>query len=481
MTIPVTPNIERSTSLNKRLLFAAALLIGLLTTTTALALTSPSVDPLTGVGPDFMVSLPMDSHWEPAVAYNPDDDVYLVVWEDRRPGTNEADIYGQFVSSSGIPLRDNVVIAAAADNQLDPAVAYNATDHTYLVIWEDNRGGVDYDVYGQFIEASGALSGTNFALNTHTGHQLEPDVIYDPSTNHYLAVWDDTEADQIEGQLLDPSGVLLAPEGFAIASDGSTPRAAYNSNRNSYMVVYWHGGDILGQGVAADGSLSRPAFVISDEPASKTEPDLAFNATTQDYLVVWRDWRNAPPTIFTDIYAQRIDEDGNPQGDEIVISTAADTQEKPAVAYVAQVNQWLVIWQDFRNRETSGSDIYGQRVRGADGSLAGQGNFVIHNGPGDQWTAALEARSRVGGAEYLAVWEDWRSGHQSEIIGQRIGALLGTLNWQDFNVSAPLGTQDNPTVVYNPNDGRFLAVWQDERDGNADIYAQLVLTTGIPI
>ena len=467
--------------MDKRLLFAAALAIGLMATTTSLAFDSQDVDPVTGAGDDFMISLPGDSDWEPSAAYNPHDDQYLVVWEDKRPGTNEADIYGQVVSASGIPLRDNVVIAVAADNQLDPAVAYNTTNRTYLVIWQDLRGGVDTDVYGQFIEATGVLSGTNFALNTDNGHQIDPDVIYDPSTNHYLAVWDDTEADQIEGQLLDPSGVLLAPEGFAIAPGGSTPRAAYNSNRSSYMVVYWDSGDILGQAVAADGSLSGSAFVISDEPASKTEPDLAFNAITHDYLVVWRDWRNAPPSLHTDIYAQRIDEDGNTQGDEIVISTAADTQEKPQVAYVAQVNQWLVIWQDFRNRETSGSDIYGQRVRGADGSLAGQGNFVIHNGPGDQWTAALAAQSRAGGAEYLVVWEDWRSGRQSEIIGQRVGALLGTLNWHDFNISAPLGSQRNPRVSYNSVDERFLVAWQDERDGDLDIYAQLILTTGIPM
>ncbi len=463
--------------MNRKWILAAILTLGLLAVTAAVALSWSDVDPATGAGPDFMISLPLDDQAAPSVAYNSDDDEYLVVWWDERPGTDDADIYGQIFSASGIPQGDNFVVSNAADEQGYPHVAYNSTDHNYMVVWRDKRGGTNYDVYGQVVNTDGTLSGTDFAINTDAGDQKPKDIVYDPNANHYLLVWVDDGENRIEGQLLDNVGGLIGTNAFPIAAGGDRPRVAYNSNRNSYMVVYEQGGDIYGQAIAGDGSLSGSTFVVCDDSSEQATLDLEFNSNTHEYLVVWRDERNGN----WDIYGRRIDEDGNLQGDEIVICDDAAGQYGPEVAYNERVNQWLVAWVDHRNLDTSGTDIYGQRVRGSDGSLAGQGNFAICDGPDDQRSVDLAARPTQTGAEYLAVWEDQRSGDGLEIVGQRVGALLGTLNWHDFNISAPLGSQEHPRVAYNSTDRQFLVVWQDERDGNSDIYAQIVLTTGIPI
>lgn len=461
--------------MNRSILLATVSVLCLLAVTAAVALAWSDVDPTTGTGPDFMASLPLDDQSEPAVAYNPDDDQYLVVWGDKRG--SYTDIYGQILSYSGIPQRDNIVVSNAADDQSDPLVAYNSTDHNYMVVWRDQRNGTDYDVYGQVISSSGTLSGTNFTVNTETADQRAYDLIYDPNANHYLVVWWDNGDNRVEGQLLDPAGGLLPPNAFAIAS-GYDIRAAYNSNRSSYMVVYEQANDIYGQAIAADGTLSGSAFVICGDAANQFYPNLAFNSSSHEYLVVWQDYRNTA-TTGTDVYARRIDEDGVVQGDEIVVANAADGQDIPDVAYNSRVNQWLVSWHDYRDSTTSGRDVYGQRVLSS-GSLAGQGNFAIYDGPDDQRDVALAARPTLLGAEYLAVWEDDRSAY-GEIVGQRVGALLGTLNWHDFNVSAPLENQEHPRVVYNTTTQQFFVAWQDERDGDSDIYAQIVLTTGIPL
>ncbi|MDY6874869.1 MAG: hypothetical protein SWK90_01510 [Chloroflexota bacterium] len=464
--------------MDRKWILATVLALALLAVTATVALSWSAVDPVTGAGPDFMVSLPLDDQADSSVAYNSDDDEYLVVWGDDR-GDN-ADIYGQVFSASGIPQDDNFVVSNAADEQNGPYVAYNSTDHNYVVVWGDKRGGLDYDVYGQVVGADGTLSGNNFVVNGDASDQVPGDVIYDPNANHYLVVYVDDGDNRVEGQMLNPTGGLLAPNAFGISGGGGDrPRVAYNSHRNSYMAVYQQGADIYGQAVAADGSLSDPAFAICDDAADQTTPNVEFNSNSSvyEYLVVWGDERDSN----WDIYGQRIDEDGNPQGGEIVISAAADDQYSPDVAYNERVNQWLVAWHDYRNQGASGADIYAQRVRGADGSLAGQGNFIIYDGPHNQRSVALAARPSLLGAEYLAVWGDQRSDDGQEVVGQRIGALLGTLNWHDFNISAPLESQENPRVAYNSTDQQFLVAWQDERDGDSDIYAQIVLTTGIPI
>ena len=465
--------------MDRKWVLAAVLALGLLVVTATLALSQSGIDPKTGFGPDFLLSLPLDHQDDPSVVYNADDDEYLVVWSDER--ADDGDIYGQRFSAGGVPRGDNLVLCAAAGKQSDPHVAYNPNNHNYMVVWSDQRGGSEYDAYGQVINATGVLSGTDFAVNTDAGDQMPGDLVYDANANHYLVVWVDAAQDRVEGQLLDPAGALLPPNAFAISgTGGGDPRAAYDSDRDSYMVVYEDDNDIYAQPIAADGSLPSSATVVCSHAADQSYPDLEFNATTRQYLVAWQDSRNAA-TTGTDVYARRIDQNGNPQGgSETIVSNATDAQDEPAVAYNARVNQWLVTWEDYRNRSTSGLDVYGQQVLPT-GALAGQGNLAIYNGPGDQGHVALAARPTQTGAEYLVVWGDQRGGHGVEIVGQRIGAAQGTLNWHAFNVSAPLGSQEDPDAVYNPNAQQFFVVWQDSRENEWDIYGHIVLTTGLPI
>jgi len=461
-----------------KLLLAAALGLGLLALTSAVVLSWSDVDSTSGFGPDFMVSLPLKDQTGPSVAYNLDDDEYLVVWSDERGA--DTDIYGQLFSAGGVPQGDNFVVSDAPGEQSYPHAAYNSTDQNYVVVWRDKRNGSTYDAYGQVINAAGVLSGTNFEINDDTGDQTPRDLIYDPTANHYLVVWTDAGQNRVEGQLLDPGGVRLPPDAFAISDTGGDyARAAYDSNRTSYMVVYQQGGNIYAQPIAADGSFPpSSAKTICADPAAQSLPDLEFNTATREYLVVWQDGRNSA-TTGADLYARRVDQDGDPQGSEMVISNAPDAQNTPRVAYNARVHQWLVAWEDYRNRDASGVDVFGQRVLSS--TLAGQGNFAIYDGPNNQGSIALTARPTQTGAEYLAVWEDQRSDDGLEVVGQRIGAALGTLNWHNFNVSAPLGSQESPYVVYNPNARHFFVVWQDGRENEWDIYGQIVLTSGIPI
>ncbi|MCP4538650.1 MAG: hypothetical protein GY832_16065 [Chloroflexi bacterium] len=467
--------------MNRKALLVLVLALGLLAVTAAVALSWDPVDPSTGIGPDFMISLPLDHQADPAVVYNPDYDEYLVVWWDNRG--DDTDIYGQFVSASGISNQDNFTITVVADEQSYPLVAYNSTDQNYMVVWRDKRGGsLDYDIYGQVIGANGVLSGTNFMVSADGDDQKPWDLVHDPNTNHYLVVWVDVGDDLVEGQMLDAAGNLIGTNAFVITVGvgGDHPRAAYDSIRSSYMVVYDQDQDIYGQAIAADGTLTGTMMTICDDAADQTYPDLAFNPSTGEYLVAWQDTRSDGVTG-TDVYARRMDQDGNLQGSaDTVISDAADTQRMPHVAYNSRVNQWLVAWEDYRNSSASGIDLYGQRVTSA-GDLAGQGNFMIYDGPNNQGDVALAARPTTTGAEYLAVWEDHRGSDGLEVLGQRIGALLGTINWHDFNVSAPLDTQEEPAMIYNAVDQQFFVVWQDLRGGDWDIYAQIVLTSGIPI
>ena len=447
---------------------------------------SPAAAPLaagdTSQGGDMLTSTALNSQSDPDIAYNTADEEYLVVWSDRRnEATSSGDIYGQIFSTEGVPQGEPIAVCTDAADQYYASVAYSSIDNQYLVVWNDYRNG-NWDIYGQIVEADGSLAGSDFAVNSDPGTQDLGDVVHnaDPASNDYLVVWYDMAQTAVEGQLLDEAGSPIGSL-LAIADSSSEPRAAYNSNRNSYMVVFqdnavWGDANVAGRAIAADGSMD-PRFDISTAASSQTMPAIAFNSTAPGYLVVWQDGRDQA-TTGNDIYGQRIDEDGNTQGGEITVCNSGEGQFEPVLAYSPDSNQYLVAWDDDRNSAASSTDVYGQRVK-ADGSLADQGNFVISNAPGAQYLGSVA----YGGAlyQYLAVWGDHRSGRW-DIYGQRLH-WLGLPTGNEFGVSAASEGHEEPDIAYNSTEQEYLIVWADDRDGDgeADIWGQRYSAAGRPL
>jgi hypothetical protein len=122
---------------------------------------------LSDLGPD---GDPDYAAWIPAVAYNSDDNEYLVVWwgDDNTPPLvdEEFEIYGQRLdgaTAAEIGINDFRLSDMGPDGSPDyaggyPAVAYNSADHEYLVVWYgDNNVGTlangEFEVYGQRVDA----------------------------------------------------------------------------------------------------------------------------------------------------------------------------------------------------------------------------------------------------------------------------------------------------------------------------------------
>jgi hypothetical protein len=303
----------------------------------------------------------------PGGAFNPTANNYLVVYQ------RSGDIYGQRVNSAGAPVGAEITVSDAANVQNYPSVAYNGTNQ-YLVVWQDYNGS-NWIIYGQLINANGILSGGPFPLSAFASNQNNPSVAYN-GTNQYLVVWDDDRNASVDifGQLVNPDGALSGGN-FVIsnaANNQMTPSIAYNGT-NQYLVV-WHDNrsgtnwDIYGQLVDVGGLLSGVNFPISNDASNQLEPSVAYNSSTNQYLVVWQDVRNSND----DIYGQLVDVGGLLSGGNFPISTDPDDQQVPSVAYNSNTNQYLVVWHDYRG---GNRDIYGQYLTGT-GALTG-GNFVI--------------------------------------------------------------------------------------------------------
>ncbi len=110
-----------------------------------------------------------------AVAYNPQANEYLVVWRgDGLATEGEDEIFGQRLSGAGAELGDDFRISDDrhhGDVDRDgrnPAVAYNPQANEYLVVWEGDGLVTDgeYEVFGQRVGRRGAELGGDFRIST---------------------------------------------------------------------------------------------------------------------------------------------------------------------------------------------------------------------------------------------------------------------------------------------------------------------------
>jgi hypothetical protein len=398
-------------------------------------------------GRDFRVSGPAatGNEYVPAVVFNSTANEYLIVWEDYRDAADfpfDNDIMGRRVSADGLPLGSDLRISGrgATVGELAPAVAWNLAANEYLVVWQDARNS-QQDIYGRRVSAGGLALGGDFKISGPgaTSDEWAPAVVWNGTANEYLVVWQDARSSgtrgwDIYGQRLSASGAPVGPN-FRISAlgatlDDTTPALAWNGTTNEYLVVWedsrsvsTRGVDAYGRRVSAAGVPQGADFRISGPDATSDDwtPAVAWNGTANQYLVVWRDDRNSAIPDF-EIYARRVSAAGVPLGANFEVGgpEAIVGESDPDVTWNGATNEYLVVWQDFRNSPDRGIDIYARRVStagaplGTDLRISGNGAVTDDGMPDVAWN--------FNANQYLVVWKDGRNAltRDTDVYGRRL-------------------------------------------------------------
>jgi len=413
------------------------------------------------LGTEFVISAhATEARTNPAVAFSPDADEWLVVFE--RDASSDSQIVGRRVTSAGAVTGANFGICGDAEDQTEPAVAYNTDNDQFLVVWRDERDAATTDIYGRRVASGGGTAGAVFAINAASGTQFGPAVAASPAAPGYLVLFTNlssTVVEDIVGQRVTISGALKGAA-FVVSvplGNQKQPAMAFNSVDEEYLVV-WHDqrdGDlnIYGQRVDLDGSVLGPSFAICDESDIQLRPDVTYNLDTNQYLVIWEDRR-----ADADIYGQRVNADGSLDGDEIPIAGAGPTaRRRPKVAFNPISGEYLVVYV----YEEENNNIRGRRVPAAGDPTTAVIN--IATGTTDQNYPDVACRTKEpGGGGYLVVWRD-TDGMQRDIKGQRLNQTGGLLE-DELNICVEASSQWSPAVAYSPDDDRYLVAWPDDRD-----------------
>jgi hypothetical protein len=407
----------------------------------------------------------------PAMAYCPDTNQYLFVASAEVD--DDQDIVGFILDNQGTVV-NSLHICAIAGPQYCPDVAYDAASGRFLVVWQhfdDSQPQLDYDIFGQLVNNDGSLYGTNFAIASNTLWQETPAVANDSIHHLFFVVWAESlyENSDIMGLLVDSEGQLIGPT-TADRADGSRVMRRAEPG-----------------GKAADDGY----FIICDADHRQRDPDVAFNAFHDKYLVVFQaEYIVEAAGVRIQSQAQEeeygiggkyIDYDGSYSGSEdseyfFDIADPWCYAYYPAVAADPVNGLFLVVWQDdFSEEEYSanlaaqplqegGWRIYGRLVQAEVVYPVDENLAISSNNPQGNINAALAFDS--ANENYLVVWKgsgEWNGDDYPDTIFGQLVPADGDLDPDEPDeILADLSVvyRAAPCLDFNSLCANFLVGWE---------------------
>jgi len=401
---------------------------------------------------------------------------FLVIWQTNTGG---GDLAAQRYAQGGGPLGMPFFVSHERHTQAKPAVVVlqNADPRAYFVVWEDFRAGGPGGIYGQRLTPEGERIGLHVGLTPLPYLQTQPALAYSSTSDRSLIVWANVhggggnQTTHVMAYSRLESLNYLATHPLTLTEQALTTTTQVSVDwdywDDTFLAVWSEAGNIVGQVIGADGSLSGGNIVVSALEGEQAAPVVA--AGMNAYLVIFE--YTHPLSQTTDIYGQLLTLAGTPLGKAFNISrlTEAAQQTRNAhLTYNAIDNTFYVVWEeeDLRSAGLMLWDIVGQVVAGEDGTLLGPRRALANelmlqeNHPRIAWAGPEETPF------YLLVWSafDMDLG-QANIMARRLGLDGAPVSDPYALTTSQLEQELRPALSYDPFSRRFLVVWDVTTQG----------------
>ena len=476
---------------------------------------------------------------------------YLVVWTDTRSGIY-SQIYGRFIDPAGTPdngkgefavsshrtSTSSYIITTGTIDVTNGSAVITGTGTTFTT--DDVQSGDVIDILGERFTVLSKASDTSLTLTknytgvTRTGvsfgiyksistNQSDPDILYNPVSKKFVVAWSDlTNADSTEtlynglafgsystslGKVSGLTGPYIRGatcKNATAAIYGAVPLPVIDNNMVRSVEIFKNVSSVNPQnysqiastsGLMDDGSSTITKTWSLQNGESK--PRITISPITGEYFIAWSGKRVTGSLTIT--YKAN---NGDCNYNSVFSGTPVDTEQKiiirkntglgllqdyifgskafsPVLATDPNTNRLLVAWEE---QSATSKSIQGQMVDLV--NFASYGTQInISSGTGDR-SAPVASFDNVN-QRFLVVWEDARNGSANisnmDIYGQFIDPQ-GNLSGGNTIISVASGNQLAPSVVFGgPLFRQFLVVWKDGRSGgNADIYGQLLEWSSLP-
>ncbi len=299
-----------------------------------------------------------------------------------------------------------------------------------------------------------------------------------------------TQFSDVDGDIM-IYGLPEATESYhiVVTKDGYTSAQTYSSitdpedpNYNPYpdpADVSVAIGDITEISLAIDLVSTITVDAVSQDYASNWQINTDEGEEAQQFSTVgldanknayftWRDYRGNK----WNVYSQKYNTSHEKQWDEDVQIVTAANQDKPD-NYVNNNGDMYVVWNDDRNGnqdsylekyDTNGNDAWGGSKKIP--TLAESADQLFPTVTSDE-----------GSYAYIA-WQDNRDGHND--IYARKSDNLGNFLWpQEIKINSDVTNTEQtlPDAAYSSDEAIYIG-WEDERNGNKDIYVRKIDSDG---
>ncbi|MBE2218396.1 MAG: T9SS type A sorting domain-containing protein [Ignavibacteria bacterium] len=277
------------------------------------------------------------------------------------------------------------------------------------------------------------VSGTNVHVawqNYHFGNNYE--IYYKRSTDRGVT-W---EADK---RLTNNSSISYSA---SIAAEGTVISVLWRDNRDGNEEIYYKRSSDGGINFGADTRLTNAA-------GSSEDPAIAATGTVLH--LAWSDARNGDIEIY---YKQSTDQ-GITWGSDIRITNNPGGSYKPSISVSGSLV--ALAWYDTRD---ANDEIYFKRSTNG-GAVWQPDTRLTNNTASSKWPSVS-----VSGFVVNVVWQDSRDGN-TEIYNKR--SLDGGIGFgADIRLTNSAFNSELPSAAVS---GTFVhIVWQDQRDGNLEVY-----------
>ena len=263
---------------------------------------------------------------------------------------------------------------------------------------------------------------------------------------------------------------------------------------NGGFVVTWESDEqdidnssgIYGQLYDASGNPQGTEFRVNSYTTGEQIRPSVTSLNDGGFLVTWSSFGQEGGSVYVsrnDIYGQRFDASGNPQGTEFRVNSHTGSDQQESSVTTLTDGSFVVIWESFNQFDLY--DIYGQRYD-ANGNAQGA-EFRVNS-----ITASIQVNPSISALTdggFVVVWESDYVSNSYDLYAQRYNAS-GEEQGTEFRVNSyPIIVPDSSSpnnvqssTVTGLKNGGFVVIWSsDAQDGSSyDIYGQQFDASGNP-
>lgn len=389
---------------------------------------------------------------------------YAFTWIDLRNDRNE--IFAQFYDNNGNTIGTNFKVnESILSGNNSPFIAANKNGD-FVIVWLQNF----QDVAAQRFNNIGQKIGANIIVNTTHGYNTtEPSVAVN-NDGSFLIMWASENGDwdfKVHARLIDNSGqpigsdIIISEPGKELSSIGQGKHIAVDQSRD-YCITWssYNNGsksDIYLQQINEYGQLIGSNILVSNQASSSNSIYPVISSTDDGkFMIVWDTYNSYSIQC-------RIYDKSNIFITDVIILEESDGSY-PSYAVSSDKDSVFYLYLNDYNSE------YIQKIR-SNGDFLGDTITVSYNYTELDYRYVNEMTDIVDGRFCMAI-EGYIKTDENVYYQKFDSDINAAGSLQKINDDRQSSMQREPLVKFN-NKGQSIVVWNDERNGRQDLYAQV--------